>query len=88
MFYLILEKKRDFVILFSTNFLKEIKLFSSKNESFLIGNKKSLLLAKIDIKESVIAIVKTTSTILLRKYSNLNNINCILVIVEFLLKRS
>ena len=43
---------------------------------------------KIDIKESVIAIVKTTSTILLRKYLNLNNINCILVIAVFLLKRS
>ena len=63
-------------------------LFKSKNENFLIGNKKTFLLAKIDINESVIKIVKIISKILLEKYLNLNNINCILVIAEVLLKRS
>ena len=63
-------------------------LFKSKNENFLIGNKKTFLLAKIDINESVIKIVKIISKILLEKYLNLNNINCILVIAVFLLKRS
>ena len=47
-------------------------LFKSKNENFLIGNKKTFLLAKIDINESVIKIVKIISKILLEKYLNLN----------------
>ena len=64
------------------------KLFKSKNENFLIGNKNTFLLAKIDINESVIKIVKIISKILLEKYLNLNDINCILVIAVFLLKRS
>jgi len=59
----------------STNFLIKTTLFRSKNESFLIGNKKRFLLAKIDINESVIKIVKIISKILLEKYLNLNNIN-------------
>jgi len=46
------------------------------------------LLAKIDINESVIKIVTIISKILLEKYLNLNNINCILVKALFLLKRS
>jgi len=46
------------------------------------------LLEKIDINESVIKIVTIISKIQLEKYLNLNNINCILVIVFFLLKRS
>ena len=79
---------RDLVIWFKTNFLIKRKLFKSKNENFLIGNKKMFLLAKIDINESVIKIVKIISKILLEKYLNLNNINCILVITVFLLKRS
>ena len=79
---------RDFVIWFRTNFLVKRNLFKSKNENFLIGNKKTFLLAKIDINESVIKIVKIISKILLEKYLNLNNINCILVIAVFLLKRS
>ena len=78
----------DFVIWLRTNFLIKIKLFKSKNENSLIGNKKRFLLAKIDINESVIKIVKIISKILLEKYLNLNNINCILVIALFLLKRS
>ena len=64
------------------------KLFNSKNENFLIGNKKKFLFAKIDINESVIKIVAIISKILLEKYLNLNDINCILVIAVFLLKRS
>ena len=64
------------------------KLFKSKNENFLIGNKKTFLLAKIDINESVMKIVTIISKILLEKYLNLNNIKCILVIAVFLLKRS
>ena len=64
------------------------KLFKSKNDNFLIGNKKGFLLAKIDINESVIKIVTIISKILLKKYLNLNNNNCILVIAVFLLKRS
>ena len=63
-------------------------LFKSKNENFLIGNKKMFLLAKIDINESVIKIVTIISKILIEKYLNLNNINCNLVIAVFLLKRS
>jgi len=55
-----------------TNFLVKRNLFKSKNENFLIGNKKTLLLAKIDINESVIKIVKIISKILLEKYLNLN----------------
>ena len=66
---------RDLVILFRTNFLIKRKLFKSKNENFLIGNKKTFLLAKIDINESVIKIVTIISKILLEKYLNLNNIN-------------
>ena len=64
------------------------KLFKSKNDNFLIGNKKGFLLAKINIKESVMIMVKIISKILLEKYLNLNKINCILVIAVFLLKRS
>ena len=79
---------RDLVILLRTNFLIKRKLFKSKNENFLIGNKKRFLFAKIEINESVIKIVKIISKILLKKYLNLNNINCILVIAVFLLKRS
>ena len=79
---------RDLVILFRTNFLVKRNLFKSKNENFLIGNKKTFLLAKIDINESVIKIVTIISKILLEKYLNLNNINCVLVITVFLLKRS
>jgi len=60
----------------------------SKNENFLIGNKKKFLLAKIDINESVMKIVTIISKILLEKYLNLKEINCILVIAVFLLKRS
>ena len=71
-----------------TNFLIKIKLFKSKNENFLIGNKKRFLFAKNDIKESVMKIVKTISKILLEKYLNLNKIKCRLVIVRFSLKRS
>ena len=78
----------DLVILFRTNFLIKRNLFKSKNENFLIGKKKTFLLAKIDINESVIKIVQIISKILLEKYLNLNNINCILVIAVFLLKRS
>jgi len=66
---------RDLVILFRTNFLVKRNLFKSKNENFLIGNKKTFLLAKIDINESVIKIVAMISKILLEKYLNLNNIN-------------
>ena len=72
----------------STNFLIKTKLFKSKNEKFLIGNKKRFLVAKIDIKESVMKIVKIISKILLEKYLNLNKIKCILVIEIFSLKRS
>ena len=79
---------RDLVIWFRTNFLVKRNLFKSKNENFLIGNKKMFLLAKIDINESVIKIVKIISKILLEKYLNLNNINCNLVIAVSLLKRS
>ena len=79
---------RDLVIRFRTNFLVKRNLFKSKNENFLIGNKKTFLLAKIDINESVIKIVKIISKILLEKYLNLKNFNCILVIEVFLLKRS
>ena len=79
---------RDLVIWFRTNFLVKRNLFKSKNENFLMGNKKKFLLAKIDINESVIKIVTIISNILLEKYLNLNNINCNLVIALFLLKRS
>ena len=79
---------RDLVILLRTNFLVKRNLFKSKNENFLIGNKKTFLLAKIDINKSVINIVTIISKILLEKYLNLNNINCNLVIAVFLLKRS
>ena len=78
----------DLVIWFRTNFLVKRNLFKSKNENFLIGNKKTFLLAKTDINESVIKIVTIISKILLEKYLNLNKINCILVISVFLLKRS
>ena len=71
-----------------TNFLVKRNLFKSKNENFLIGNKKTFRLAKIDINESVIKILTIISKILLEKYLNLNNINCNLVIAVFLLKRS
>ena len=63
---------RDLVIWFKTNFLVKRNLFKSKNENFLIGNKKTFLLAKIDINESVIKIVKIISKILLEKYLNFN----------------
>jgi hypothetical protein len=79
---------RDLVIRLRTNFLIKRKLFKRKNENFLIGNKKSLLFAKICIKESVIKIVETISKILLEKYLNLNKIKFILVIVIFSLRRS
>ena len=79
---------RDLVIRLRTNFLVKRNLFKSKNENFLIGNKKTFRLAKIDISESVIKIVTIISKILLEKYLNLNNINCNLVIAVFLLKRS
>ena len=55
---------RDLVILFRTNFLIKIKLFNSKKENFLIGNKKKFPFAKIDINESVMKIVKIISKIL------------------------
>ncbi len=71
-----------------TNFLVKRNLFKSKNENLLIGNNKTFLFAKIDINESVIKIVKIISKILIEIYLNLNNINCILVIAVFLLKRS
>ena len=79
---------RDLVIWLRTNFLVKRNLFKSKNENFLIGNKKTFRLAKIDINVSVIKIVTIMSKILLEKYLNLNNINCNLVIAVFLLKRS
>ena len=79
---------RDLVIRLRTNFLVKRNLFKSKNENFLIGNKKTFRLAKIDINESVIKKVTIISKILLEKYLNLNNINCIFVIEVFLLKRS
>ena len=79
---------RDLVIWLRTNFLVKRNLFKSKNENFLIGNKKTFRLAKIDINESVIKIVTIISKILLEKYLNLNNNNCNLVIAVFLLKRS
>ena len=78
----------DLVIWLRTNFLVKRNLFKSKNENFLIGNKRTFRLAKIDINESVIKIVTIISKILLEKYLNLNNINCNLVIAVFLLKRS
>ena len=78
----------DLVIWLRTNFLIKIKLFKSKNENFLIGNKKMFLLAKIDINESVMKIVTIISKILLETYLNLNKVNCILVIALFLLKIS
>jgi len=71
-----------------TNFLIKRKLFKSKKENFLIGNKNRFLFAKIDINKSVMKIVKIISKILLEKYLNLNKINCILVIAIFSLKRS
>tara|TARA_B100002051_G_scaffold18341_1_gene14600 strand:+ start:325 stop:585 length:261 start_codon:yes stop_codon:yes gene_type:complete len=71
-----------------TNFLIKRNLFKRKNENFLIGNKKRFLLAKIDIKESVMKIVTIISRILLETYLNLNKINCILVIAVFSLKIS
>ena len=64
------------------------KLFKSKNDNFLIGNKKRFLLAKIDINVSVIKKVKIISKILLEKYLNLNKIKFILLIEIFSLKRS
>ena len=79
---------RDLVILLRTNFLTKIKLFKSKNENFLIGNKNKFLFAKIDINESVMKIVKIISKILLETYLYLNKINCFFVIAIFLLKRS
>jgi len=79
---------RDLVIWFRTNFLVKRNLFKSKNENFLIGNKKKFLLAKIDINESVIKIVKIISKILLEKYLNLNNLKSHLVIATSLLRRS
>ena len=78
----------DFVIWLRTNFLTKRKLFKSKNENFLIGNKKRFLLAKIDINESVMMTVTKISKILLEKNLNLNDLNRILVIAVFLLKRS
>ena len=78
----------DLVIWLRTNFLIKRKLFKSKNENFLIGNKKKFLFAKIDINVSVIKIVQIISIILLEKYLNLNRIKSILVKVIFLLKRS
>ena len=79
---------RDLVIWFRTSFLIKRKLFKSKNENFLIGNKKTFLLAKIDINESVMKIVTIISKILLEKYLNLNKNKCFLVIETFSLKRS
>ena len=55
-----------------TNFLIKRNLFKRKNENFLIGNKKMFLFAKIDIKESVMNMVKAISNILLAKNLNLN----------------
>ena len=78
----------DLVIWLRTNFLIKRKLFKSKNENFLIGNKKKFLFAKIDINVSVMKIVQIISIVLLEKYLNLNKIKSILVIVIFLLKRS
>ena len=78
----------DLVIWLRTNFLIKRKLFKSKNENFLIGNKKKFLFAKIDINVSVMKIVQIISIILLEKYLNLNRIKSILVILIFLLKRS
>ena len=52
---------RDLVILLRTNFLIKRKLFKSKKENFLIGNKNRFLFAKIDINESVMTIVKIIS---------------------------
>ena len=78
----------DLVIWLRTNFLIKIKLFKSKNENFLIGNNKKFLFAKIEIKESVISIVKIISKILLERYLNLNKNKCFLVIAIFSLKRS
>ena len=63
---------RDLVICLRTNFLVKRNLFKSKNENFLIGNKKTFRLAKIDINKSVIKIVTIISKILLEKYLNLN----------------
>ena len=79
---------RDLVILLRTNFLIKRKLFKSKNENFLIGNKKMFRFAKINIKKSVMKIVKIISKILLEKNLNLNKNKCLLVIALFLLKRS
>ena len=79
---------RDLVIRLRTNFLIKINLFKSKKENFLIGNKKKFLFAKIDIKESVMKIVKTISKNLLEKYLNLNKIKFILVKDLFSLNRS
>ena len=78
----------DLVIWLRTNFLIKRKLFKSKNENFLIGNKKKFLFAKIDINVSVMKIVQIISIILLEKYLNLNRVKSILVILIFLLKRS
>ena len=78
----------DLVILLRTNFLIKRKLFKSKKENFLIGNKKKFLFAKIDINESVIKIVVNISKILLERYLNLKNFNFILVTEIFSLKRS
>jgi len=79
---------RDLVIWLRTNYLVKRNLFKSKNDNFLIGNKKRFLLAKIDIKVSVMKIVKIISKNLLEKYLNLNKISCIFVKEIFLLKRS
>tara|TARA_B000000565_G_C23520584_1_gene275625 strand:- start:41 stop:220 length:180 start_codon:yes stop_codon:yes gene_type:complete len=57
-----------------TNFLTKRNLFKRKNENFLMGNKKRFLFAKIDIRESVINIVKDISNILLTKNLNLKKI--------------
>ena len=78
----------DFVIWLRTSFLIKRKLFKSKNDNFLTGNKKKFLFAKNEIKESVINIVKKISKILFEKYLNLNNNKCTLVVVIFLLKIS
>ena len=78
----------DLVIWLRTNFLIKRKLFKSKNENFLIGNKKKFLFAKIDINVSVMKIVQIISIILLEKYLNLNRVKSILVILIFLLNRS
>ena len=79
---------RDLVIRLRTNFLTKRKLFKSKNENFLTGNKNRFLFAKIDINESVMKIVKIISKILAEKYLNLNKIKCVLVIETFSFKRS